>query len=216
MIVIDAKEYFDLQHSLIGHLCTMNILHTPDSLLDHIQFPSSSSISPLSPSPPFYWLVGMVIDCITTTNTSLLRLRDLNTDTILQLQCPHFPERFSLWEVVLITDVQVDIGEQERYVFISQYSSMFVVPQTGFLHAVLSYRPQRTDWRSLSCLFEWKMVEVERILSVKACQVCPNCMQTIVNRPDHLRNCGLPESAELPIYLECTFFGTSDFMHIKG
>ena len=157
-----------------------------------------------------------MVDCITTTNTSLLRLRDLNTDTILQLQYSSLPERFSLWEVVLLTDIQVDINEQERYVVVPHYSSMFVIPQTGFLHAALSYCPQKTDWKLLSCLFEWRVVEVERILSVKACQVCPKCMQAIVNRPDHLRNCEIPESIDLPIYLECTFFGISDFMQIKG
>lgn len=210
-IVMEATEYSQFQHAFIDHLRSANILHTPVSLLDQIQSPSTSS-----PSSSSYWLVGLVVDCLTTANTSLLRLRDLNTDAILQLQCPSLPERFSLWEVVLLTDVQVDINEQERYVVVSHSSSMFVIPQTGFLHAALSYCPQRTDWRLSSCLFEWKVVEVERILSVKVCQVCPKCMQAIVNRVNHLRNCGLPESTDLPIYLECTFFGISDFMQIKG
>lgn len=222
-IQLNQHDFAKIQHDFI-HLLYHSILHTPTSLLHPSSSSSSSSSSSLSSPftlpcllPHSLWVIGLVVDHRTFDESSLIRLRDLNTDEVIQLYCKCQPERIPLWSVVVMTDIKTVDREGEKVLpFTSGQSSLFTVPQTRFLHTMLRPCPQWTRWLELDCLFSWGMVEIERVLSVKVFQVCPRCMQSIVSRGHHTQNCSLPEEEDLPIYTESVFFGLTKLTRIKG
>lgn len=203
LLPLSHLEYEKIQKSYFRSIFR-NILFTPSSLLLHINSDMES-----------FWLMGILVDCLTINETGggLIRLRDLTTDVVIQLRCEEWPERVSLGSVLCVTNLF--LINAERIVF-SKFSSFFTVPNTAFLHSILPDPPLSLSCPLSSIFFTWQTISVEFVVSLRVFTICDLCRRPITSIRVHSYLCPQGHVNNSVVFVELSFYGYCGTTKVKG